>query len=35
VFRDRCPLAVARCISEVPALRTVGASLVACHRAGE
>jgi oligopeptide transport system ATP-binding protein len=35
VFRGRCPLAVARCASEVPVLRTVGASLVACHRAGE
>ncbi len=35
VFRGRCPLAVARCVSEVPRLRTVGASLVACHRAGE
>jgi oligopeptide/dipeptide ABC transporter ATP-binding protein len=35
VFRGRCPLAVARCANEVPALRTVGASLVACHRAGE
>ncbi len=35
VFRSRCPLAVARCASEVPRLRTVGASLVACHRAGE
>jgi oligopeptide/dipeptide ABC transporter ATP-binding protein len=35
VFRGRCPLAVARCASEVPILRTVGASLVACHRAGE
>jgi oligopeptide transport system ATP-binding protein len=35
VFRHRCPLAVARCASEVPLLRVVGASLVACHRAGE
>lgn len=35
VFKSRCPLAVARCVSEVPILRTVGASLVACHRAGE
>ncbi len=35
VFRNRCPLAVARCVTEVPGLRTVGASLVACHRAGE
>ncbi len=35
VFRARCPLAVARCTSEVPLLRAVGRSLVACHRAGE
>jgi oligopeptide transport system ATP-binding protein len=35
VFRNRCPLAVARCASEVPRVRAVGASLVACHRAGE
>jgi oligopeptide transport system ATP-binding protein len=35
VFRARCPLAVARCTSEVPVLRAVGRSLVACHRAGE
>jgi oligopeptide transport system ATP-binding protein len=35
VFRNRCPLAVARCAQEVPALRTVGESLVACHRADE
>jgi oligopeptide transport system ATP-binding protein len=33
VFRTRCPLAIERCRSEVPALRTVGASQVACHRA--
>ena len=35
VFRGRCPLAVLRCTQEVPALRTVGASLVSCHRADE
>jgi oligopeptide/dipeptide ABC transporter ATP-binding protein len=35
VFRHRCPLAVARCAQEAPALRTVGDSLVACHRADE
>jgi oligopeptide transport system ATP-binding protein len=33
VFRTRCPLAIAQCASEVPLLRPVGASLVACHRA--
>ncbi len=35
VFQHRCPLAVARCLEETPALRTVGDSLVACHRADE
>ena len=34
-YRDRCPLAVARCAQEAPAIRQVGASLVSCHRAGE
>jgi oligopeptide transport system ATP-binding protein len=34
-YRHRCPLAVARCAQEVPALRQVGASFVSCHRAGE
>jgi oligopeptide transport system ATP-binding protein len=34
-YRDSCPLAVARCALEAPALRQVGASLVSCHRAGE
>jgi oligopeptide/dipeptide ABC transporter ATP-binding protein len=34
-YRDRCPLAVARCTLEAPAIRQVGASLVSCHRAGE
>lgn len=31
VFRTRCPLAQARCAAEVPALRRVGDSQVACH----
>ncbi len=35
VFRTRCPLAEARCERERPALRQVGDSLVACHRAEE
>jgi oligopeptide transport system ATP-binding protein len=35
VFRTRCPHAVALCAEEVPPLRSVGASLVACHRAEE
>jgi peptide/nickel transport system ATP-binding protein len=35
VFRTRCPLAQARCAAEVPRLRPVGDSLVACHRADE
>ncbi len=35
-YADRCPLAVARCRSEAPALRDVGGGRrVACHRAGE
>ena len=34
-YRDRCPLAVARCAREAPSIRPVGASLVSCHRAGE
>jgi oligopeptide transport system ATP-binding protein len=34
-FRSRCPLAVARCISERPLPRQVAGSQVACHRAGE
>jgi dipeptide transport system ATP-binding protein len=33
-FHTRCPLAVARCRSEVPALRTVAGREVACHLAG-
>lgn len=35
VFLDRCPLAVVRCTQEAPLLRSVEASLVSCHRAGE
>jgi len=35
VFRTRCPLAVARCAQEVPLLRHLGGSEVACHRAEE
>ena len=36
VFHPRCPLAVARCATEVPRLRTVGPGrLAACHRAEE
>jgi oligopeptide transport system ATP-binding protein len=35
VFRTRCPMAIERCASEVPLLRQVGASQVACHRAEE
>jgi oligopeptide transport system ATP-binding protein len=35
VFRSRCPLAIERCAREVPKLRPVGDSLVACHRAEE
>jgi oligopeptide/dipeptide ABC transporter ATP-binding protein len=32
-FHTRCPVAVARCSVEVPRLRQVGGSLVACHLA--
>jgi oligopeptide transport system ATP-binding protein len=35
VFRTRCPLAIERCAREVPQLRQVGDSQVACHRAEE
>jgi oligopeptide transport system ATP-binding protein len=35
LYRARCPLAVARCTLEVPALRQIGATQVACHRAEE
>jgi peptide/nickel transport system ATP-binding protein len=33
VFHARCPLAIERCIAEVPALREVDGRLAACHRA--
>jgi oligopeptide transport system ATP-binding protein len=33
VFRTRCAFAVERCAQEVPSLRQVGESLVACHLA--
>ena len=33
VFRTRCPYAVERCAIELPLPRTVGDSVVACHRA--
>jgi peptide/nickel transport system ATP-binding protein len=32
-FRTRCPYAVDRCAAEVPLLRPLGASLMACHEA--
>jgi oligopeptide transport system ATP-binding protein len=35
VFRTRCPYAIERCATEVPRLRRLGESLVACHRAEE
>jgi oligopeptide/dipeptide ABC transporter ATP-binding protein len=35
VFRSRCPHAIERCAREVPALRHIVGSEVACHRAGE
>jgi dipeptide transport system ATP-binding protein len=34
-FHKRCPYAVDRCRSEVPALEPLGDALVACHRAAE
>jgi oligopeptide/dipeptide ABC transporter ATP-binding protein len=34
-FRTRCRFAVGRCAAEVPVLRRVGSSQVACHRAEE
>jgi len=34
-FRTRCPHAVSRCETEAPQLGRVGASDVACHRAGD
>jgi oligopeptide transport system ATP-binding protein len=35
VFRNRCPFAIERCALEVPQLRWLGSSQVACHRAEE
>jgi len=35
VFRTRCPYAVDRCAREVPLLRSIDGSEVACHRAEE
>ena len=35
VFRTRCPHAIDRCAAQIPTLRRVGDSLVACHRAEE
>jgi oligopeptide transport system ATP-binding protein len=35
VFRTRCRYAIERCARELPLLRAVGESLVACHRAEE
>jgi oligopeptide/dipeptide ABC transporter ATP-binding protein len=35
LFHSRCPAATERCRRERPALRRIGASLVACHHAGE
>ncbi|MGA2562704.1 MAG: oligopeptide/dipeptide ABC transporter ATP-binding protein [Steroidobacteraceae bacterium] len=35
VFRTRCRHAIERCARELPLLRSVGESLVACHRAEE
>lgn len=34
-FRSRCPFAIDRCVSEMPALRQAGDQKVACHRAEE
>lgn len=34
-FRTRCSHAIERCASEIPALRMIANSTVACHRAGE
>ena len=33
VFRTRCPYAIERCAQEVPVLRRIGESFVACHLA--
>jgi oligopeptide transport system ATP-binding protein len=35
VYSARCPWAIARCAVERPALRSLGATQVACHRAAE
>ena len=35
VYSARCPRSIARCNTERPALRALGSSLVACHRAAE
>jgi oligopeptide transport system ATP-binding protein len=35
VFRTRCPYAIERCAREVPVLRSIDGSEVACHRAEE
>jgi oligopeptide transport system ATP-binding protein len=35
VFRTRCPYSIDRCAQEVPALRQIGETLVACHLAEE
>jgi oligopeptide/dipeptide ABC transporter ATP-binding protein len=35
VYRTRCPLAIARCASEVPVPRPLAGRVVACHRADE
>ncbi len=34
-FRTRCPQATARCATEIPPLRTIGETHLACHAAGE
>ncbi len=34
-FHTRCPVAVERCITDVPALRQVGGRTVACHLVGD
>jgi dipeptide transport system ATP-binding protein len=34
-FHKRCPHAIARCSSELPALQPLGDTLVACHRAAD
>lgn len=35
VFRTRCPIATERCARELPQLRSIGSTLVACHHARE